>query len=222
MEYKGLHGKDYHYTRLNIPAVKFSLQCRIEAINEGILKLHSDNVNMMLDLGSADGLLATGIMTLTPRIKHFFALDMDHHLLRKNPLPSAQGDCCRMPFAGETFDVITAAAIIEHLPDPMPLLNECKRVLRPGGVLFMTTPAPFFEWLATKIGYLKNAGHFHRYSIKDLKTLAGRAGFTVVYKKKFMFSPISVPGYKSMETAMNKIGLSFLMLNQVVGCRKEE
>lgn len=222
VEFKGLFGRDYHYTRRNFPTVRFSLQCRINATSHGISILFPSGVDKLLDLGSADGLLAKGINTLVPNINHIYALDRDKNLLKYNPFPSIQGDCCQMPFADNTFDVIAAAALIEHLPEPNLFLNECYRVLKPTGVLMLTSPSPFFEWVATKIGYLKNSGHVARYSLRELEKLCRNAGFEIVISRKFQISPFYVPAYKILETALKKIGLSFLMMNQLIGCIKEE
>ena len=43
-------------------------------------------------------------------------------------------------YAENTFDVITLWDLIEHVPDPAGLLAECHRLLRPGGVLAISTP----------------------------------------------------------------------------------
>ncbi|MEE8575061.1 MAG: methyltransferase domain-containing protein, partial [Thermodesulfobacteriota bacterium] len=117
---------------------------------------------------------------------------------------------------------ITAAAVIEHLPDPDSFLSECHRVLKPGGGLFLTCPAPFFEWAATKIGYLKYAGHVARYGLSDLTRLSEAAGFRVVLAKKFMATPVELPGHLMLESLYTTTGLSFLMLNQVLGAIKEK
>lgn len=213
---ESLQGHAYHYKRLRHPVVKFSLHCRIRAISNGILKLSPSGVGKLLDLGSADGLLVKGIFTQIPKIKHIYCLDIDDRLLKYNPFRSVKGDCCSMPFDQGTFDVITAAALIEHLPDPLSFFQECNRVLKPGGLLMLTCPAPFFDWLATKIGYLKTAGHLARYSLTDLRKLCERTGFKVCLSNKFMISPIYFPGHIYIEFLLRKLRFSFLMLNQFI------
>lgn len=60
------------------------------------------------------------------------------------------GDACRftkvavsereLPFSEGHFDSIFASEVIEHVPDMLGFIGELKRVLRPGGSLFLTTP----------------------------------------------------------------------------------
>ena len=45
-----------------------------------------------------------------------------------------------LPHAEASFDRIVATEILEHLASPALFLSECWRVLRPGGVLHVTTP----------------------------------------------------------------------------------
>lgn len=45
-----------------------------------------------------------------------------------------------LPYADGTFDIVVSMDVIEHVPEPAPWLDEAARVLRPGGVLFLTTP----------------------------------------------------------------------------------
>jgi 2-polyprenyl-3-methyl-5-hydroxy-6-metoxy-1,4-benzoquinol methylase len=45
-----------------------------------------------------------------------------------------------LPFPDESFDVVTAWHVIEHVADVSETLREWRRVLRPGGILAMETP----------------------------------------------------------------------------------
>ena len=51
-----------------------------------------------------------------------------------------QGDICYLPFIDESFDLITANMVMEHVHDPERVLNEVQRVLAPGGVFLCHTP----------------------------------------------------------------------------------
>jgi SAM-dependent methyltransferase len=50
-----------------------------------------------------------------------------------------------MPFAEGGFDAVVLADVLYHLGDDLGALRECRRVLRPGGVVIATVPA--YPWL---------------------------------------------------------------------------
>jgi 2-polyprenyl-3-methyl-5-hydroxy-6-metoxy-1,4-benzoquinol methylase len=50
------------------------------------------------------------------------------------------GDLRRLPFPDDDFDLITCFESIEHVPDPELVLDELRRVLRPGGIVVISTP----------------------------------------------------------------------------------
>lgn len=61
-----------------------------------------------------------------------------------------------IPFLNNEIDVITILAVLEHLNNPVFILREIERVLKPGGMLLMTVPSiwskPVLEFLAFKLG----------------------------------------------------------------------
>jgi SAM-dependent methyltransferase len=45
-----------------------------------------------------------------------------------------------LPFRDASFDVVCSFQVLEHFREPVAMLREAARVLRPSGVLFLTTP----------------------------------------------------------------------------------
>jgi SAM-dependent methyltransferase len=49
-----------------------------------------------------------------------------------------QMDACQMDFADASFDFVHCHSVFHHLPSPVLALNEIKRILRPGGVAYIS------------------------------------------------------------------------------------
>jgi SAM-dependent methyltransferase len=67
----------------------------------------------------------------------------------------------QLPFPVDHFDVVTMLAVFEHLEPPVlsRLLAEIRRVLKPGGIYVLTTPAHWTEWLLKLLGRLRLVSH---------------------------------------------------------------
>lgn len=61
-------------------------------------------------------------------------------LRRFVPARYPEVDMTRMPYADESFDLVIHSDTLEHVPDPVAGLAECRRVLRPGGFCCFTIP----------------------------------------------------------------------------------
>jgi 2-polyprenyl-6-hydroxyphenyl methylase/3-demethylubiquinone-9 3-methyltransferase len=60
---------------------------------------------------------------------------------REHGIASIRGDVSLLPFRDETFDVVVAGEILEHVTDFGAVVAEACRVLRPGGTLVIDTIA---------------------------------------------------------------------------------
>lgn len=85
-------------------------------------------------------------------------------------------------FAVKKFDYVICSEVIEHVKDDKQLLKDIYKLLKPGGVLVLSTPsinAPLYRW-----GYLdefdKNVGHLRRYSVKELTNKIDKSGFHII------------------------------------------
>ena len=58
-----------------------------------------------------------------------------------------QGDVFAGKYEDESFDVITLWDVLEHTPDPMKVLGECVRILKPQGLLVINYP-DIDSWIA--------------------------------------------------------------------------
>jgi len=91
-----------------------------------------------------------------------------------------------MGFGDGEFDVLTMYEVIEHLPDPRPLMEECHRVLRRGGMMFLST-GNARSWTARvmkdKWDYFSmldgGQGHISFFNPDSISQLAEGAGFSV-------------------------------------------
>jgi SAM-dependent methyltransferase len=62
-----------------------------------------------------------------------------------------QGSVFDQDYAPGTFDVVTLWDVIEHTPDPRAVLNKCRELLKPGGVLIVNYP-DIGSWIARALG----------------------------------------------------------------------
>lgn len=77
-----------------------------------------------------------------------------------------------IPFEKESFDLVFAADVIEHLKDDTETLQCLMAYLKPGGWLFITVPAYQFLWSHHDITHQ----HYRRYTQKTLAELFARVG----------------------------------------------
>lgn len=92
------------------------------------------------------------------------------------------GDLPQCGLPDDNFDAIVMSQAIEHLYDPKATLRECLRILKPGGLLVMTTPNAHSigatEFGASWRGW-EAPRHLHLFTVESLRNLAQHAGFEI-------------------------------------------
>jgi len=94
----------------------------------------------------------------------------------------AVGDALALPYPDDTFDVVIASEILEHVPDDDAAIAELVRVLRPGGRLAITVPRWLPEkicWLLSDTYHANEGGHIRIYRADQLRSKLQRRGMTV-------------------------------------------
>jgi len=134
------------------------------------------------------------------------------------PLKLARADVRRLPFADNSFDVVTAMDIIEHIDDDKAASGEIFRVLKPGGRLLVTVPAFSSLWSE----HDEALHHFRRYTTPRLKDLFQRVGLRVdklSYTVTTLFAPIWV--YRQISNLFSRKLFSQLFYGGQAGGEKK-
>ena len=93
----------------------------------------------VLDIGAGAGIVAE--MRFKGLAARVVGIAPDERVLTNPHLDEAHvGTGESLPFFDETFDVVFADNVMEHLTDPIDVFKEINRVLRPGGVFLGKTP----------------------------------------------------------------------------------
>ncbi|MCY2958809.1 MAG: bifunctional 2-polyprenyl-6-hydroxyphenol methylase/3-demethylubiquinol 3-O-methyltransferase UbiG [Planctomycetota bacterium] len=120
----------------------------------------------VIDLGCGGGLLSKFFVDGGARVA---GLDVSRASVRvaKGRLAAgfAQGDVQRAPFADGCADIVLLSDVLEHVARPAVALSECARILRPGGMCFVSTLNRTLRarmlgvWLAEGIGLVPRGTH---------------------------------------------------------------
>lgn len=120
--------------------------------------VHVNEGDRILDVGSADGPSAQWLY----EHGNVTSMDVDPRGL---PPGGVVGSAMDMPFADNSFDIVSAFDVIEHCSDEELAFREIERVLKPGGLLLMSVPA--YEWAWT--AFDDQNAHYRRYTRPRLR-----------------------------------------------------
>jgi 2-polyprenyl-3-methyl-5-hydroxy-6-metoxy-1,4-benzoquinol methylase len=99
---------------------------------------------------------------------------------RDSGLKVFHGELSSAAFQDNSFDVVTARHVIEHIPTPVEFVDEIYRVLKPGGLMVLMTPnsrALGRNWFGTNWYANDVPRHLFLFAPENLHLLASNAGF---------------------------------------------
>lgn len=144
---------------------------------------HNLPPGICLDLGYCPGSFAD---YLVGQAWSCIGLDIVYRTETGRGIQHVQSDVFRgLPIADQQVDAITAGELIEHLTDDHAFLRECWRVLKPGGLLALTTPNLTFALnrglilLGKMPKFVHEPYHYRIYNLASLSKTVKAAGFTV-------------------------------------------
>lgn len=104
------------------------------------------------------------------------------HAREKLHLEVFQGDLLQANLPAQHFDVVTMWWYLEHVPNPLAVLQEARRIIKPGGVLWIGVPN-WASWEArlfrTAWYHLDAPRHFYLFTPVTLRAMLERAGWRI-------------------------------------------
>jgi ubiquinone/menaquinone biosynthesis C-methylase UbiE len=157
----------------------------------GLIERYVPPDSYVLDIGC--GYYPQNLIGLKNKIRKGVGIDMDI----PEASPSDKISFVRhridktLPFPDDDFDCVTILAVLEHLEYPKEIIEECRRVLKPGGKIIITMPSsyskPFLLALAG-IGLISREeifSHRHYFRLKELEKMLIDARFKKIVSRHY-------------------------------------
>jgi 2-polyprenyl-3-methyl-5-hydroxy-6-metoxy-1,4-benzoquinol methylase len=139
----------------------------------------------LLELGCSQG----DLLRASAKSGRYDATGLDYEkgpveYARSVGLDARQGDLESSGFPANSFDVVAAIHVVEHLHNPLKTFTEIRCVLRPGGLFFAVTPCiTHFKarWAGRNWKYLGPPDHLWYFSPKTVTLIGAKIGFATVH-----------------------------------------
>jgi 2-polyprenyl-3-methyl-5-hydroxy-6-metoxy-1,4-benzoquinol methylase len=190
----------------------------------------------VLDVGCGSGVLLARMQALGWQAEGV-ELDPDGvKAARARGVPVRQGTLQQQAFTGNYFDAVHSAHVIEHVYDPVSLLRECQRILKPGGTLVVLTPnieSRGHKEFGSAWLNLDPPRHLVLFSSTTLRRAAEQAGLTVQHldstvRSAWVYGALSDCIRRTGRAEMSELGKAgnllrgvFYQLRQRVALRRD-
>ena len=129
-------GLDYEET-----AAQAAKTYNVEDSIRDFVRLHGLEKKRVLEIGSGRGYLQDVVADYT-------GLDLSSKVATYYHKPFVVGSATDMPFPDNSYDVAWTIWVLEHIPQPEKAFEEMRRVIKPGGLLYLAPAWNCPPWLA--------------------------------------------------------------------------
>jgi len=159
------------------------------AIRCHVVESFFPNGGNLLDIGCGTG----GFLAMLRRNNRWYGVGVDINeqaasVARRQGLCVFCGDLNQMFLPAGFFDVATMWEVLEHVRDPLNILKTIHHLLKPKGILLLSTPnANSWQarlWRESWKGW-DTPRHLQIFSLQTLRELLNRSGFTIVRRLAF-------------------------------------
>lgn len=188
------HAEDYdnYYDEENLSTPDFIVQ-RLDQIFANFLTYRRSGRLLDVGFGAGTILEAARRSGWRPFGVDVAARAVEH--ARENGFEVFCGTLEEARYPDNHFDVVTASEILEHVSNPQEVLHEIARILRPGGLLWLTTPHSrgiSAQLLGLKWTTVCPPEHLQLFSRNGTKKMLKAAGLREVSVRTEGFNPYEI------------------------------
>jgi len=184
--------KNYYKEYYHLERNHWWFKVRNQIIIERLKKMVGENPNLnILNVGVATGHTSELLSDFGKVTSVEYEKDCCKFLREELKMDVINGSILELPFDDDTFDIVCAFDVIEHIDDDALGVSEMKRVCKNEGILYISVPA--FQFLWSKHDVVNH--HYRRYTLPQVKRLFNPQHGELIYNSYFnsiLFFPIAL------------------------------
>ncbi len=176
--------KDYYFEYYKLERNHWWFKVRAEILMKHIKNLQLGSNLKILNIGVATGKTSQLLDQFGTVTSLEYDKDCCDFIEKEVGIPVINGSILELPFQADSFDLVCAFDVIEHVEDHLKAVQEMKRVCKPRGIVSVTVPAFMALWGQHDV--VNN--HYRRYVLPELTTLFNQQeDGKIVFKNYFNF-----------------------------------
>jgi len=178
---KWIEWQKYNSSRIEAALKAHGAEALVRPFNVARIQTISDMVRSLgtglqiLDVGGGDGLIGEHLWKMQNNIATIDLPTVSAQSHQREFLSAVTGDAEELPFKPNSFDVVLASEIVEHLWNPDSFLDDAYKILKTGGHLIISTP--------DGVDGLRYDSHKNYYTVEILEKLLAKK-FSLVKVKR--------------------------------------